>query len=270
MAAGLAGGALALIDPVKLRPGVRTGLCLGTGAASGFVLWTGTAPAAEFGLGRGTRGALAVGMAATGTAAMRLGFVVDARIHRALVRRGVAHPRAVIAVGSGILTMLTFLLEPRAEQEGRGWFGGALDEERTEIALTDPVRELVAGMLAATADFGSAVIREQLRSATERHWGDPQEPGFRFQPDFAVAEAAPLTVPRDFTFPVHAYFTTGDGRQLRMSLLVRDGQLASLMLEVDPAAAAAAEERGQSIDDDPFPAMDSWPVPADVRYVLDG
>lgn len=120
LAAGAASGSLSLIDPAKLGPLVRTGLCLGTGAITGVCVWVGTKPTPESFVGRPTRGALAVGMSVIGAATIQLGFAVDSRIHRALVRGGVTHPRAVIAVGSGILNAAMFLFEPAPDCDESG------------------------------------------------------------------------------------------------------------------------------------------------------
>ncbi|GAA3712800.1 hypothetical protein GCM10022377_28190 [Zhihengliuella alba] len=68
-----------------------------------------------------TLGAIAVGGLLAGAvyASAAGGAAVDARVHRALAARGVARPRAVMAVGAAVLSWAVFELERRAPQADR-------------------------------------------------------------------------------------------------------------------------------------------------------
>lgn len=114
--AGVASGLLTLIDPAEMRPVTRTALCLGTGAAAGALVWIGSGNEEETKEKFKLRAAMALGLSLAGVASTKLGFVIDARIHRGLMSRGVASPRRVMALGSGILTVASFLVEPAYEE----------------------------------------------------------------------------------------------------------------------------------------------------------
>lgn len=115
-AAGIASGLLALIDPAKMRPVTRATLCLGSGAAAGAIIWIGSGQEEDIKENLKLRAAMALGLSLVGVASTKLGFVVDAKIHRGLLNRGVVSPRRVMALGSGILTVASFLLEPAPKE----------------------------------------------------------------------------------------------------------------------------------------------------------
>lgn len=123
-AAGFLSGMLTLINPAKLHPVTRTSLCLGTGAAAGAIVWIGSSQEAEIKDNLKLRSAMVLGLTLAGAASTKLSFVLDEKIHRALARRGFSNPRTAMAIGSGLLTIATFLIdsgsqhpEPTSAQE---------------------------------------------------------------------------------------------------------------------------------------------------------
>jgi hypothetical protein len=109
---GVASGLLTLLDPAKLHPSVRGFLYVGTGAATGLVGWFGTAPNQDSRPGRTVRAAMAVGLGTLSAAGTKLGFVIDARIHQALLRRGLRNPRPLMAIGSAVINAAMVVVEP--------------------------------------------------------------------------------------------------------------------------------------------------------------
>ncbi|MFJ6416557.1 hypothetical protein [Paeniglutamicibacter sp. NPDC091659] len=262
VALGLASGLLTLIDPARLRPATRAGLCVGSGAAAGAVAWFGTAQDEPLESRKLLRGALALGMTALGAGSTKLGFVLDASIHQALLRRGISNPRPIMAVGSGILAAATFLVDgPRA---GALPEPGLPEEELPIRDLPQAVRELIAGMLGQTDEFASGILRGQLAEAREQYWGNPWE--FAYQLDLVVPDGTDRTVPRDFTFPVHANFRTPDGQPARVSLVVNDGLLGALTVDIDHEAMEPVH--GDAAD--PLGSITRWPPASEVSYSLEG
>lgn len=261
---GVAGGALTLVDPAKLRPRTLAGIYLGSGAGLAAVGWFATSPRDGFAPGKAFRGSVALGLAALSTAGTKFGFVVDAKIHQSLVRRGIKNPRPLMAIGSGVLLAAMELMEsPSKNRTGTNIIGDAF-AEAPERELTSEVRDLVAGLLEATDEYGSSVLREQLTEAKEQYWGDDGE--FTSELSFVVPEDAALTLPRNYTFPVHADFTSADGTPLRISLMIYEGQLGALVLDVAHELMEAAHPR----DTDPFESVTRWPLRSEVDYALEG
>ncbi len=174
------------------------------------------------------------------------------------LRRGIGNPRPLMAVGSGVLTAALALLEaPAQEAEPAGYDHDAGPAER-EISVE--LRDLVAGMLNAGDDFGAAQLREQLADAKEQYWVGPGE--FACSLTFVVPVDAVRSVPRNFTFPVHADFTTPDGHPMRVGLQVHDGVLDTLLIDVPYEQLDTANTDG----DDPFESVTGWPLASEVVY----
>lgn len=111
-ATGVASGLLTLVDPAKLRPSTRGSLYLATGATAGLIGWFGAAPSEDAKPGKTFRAAVALGLGTLSAAGTKLGFVIDARIHQALLRRGIENPRPIMAIGSAVITVAMVLVEP--------------------------------------------------------------------------------------------------------------------------------------------------------------
>ncbi|RAX49892.1 hypothetical protein DQ353_06930 [Arthrobacter sp. AQ5-05] len=255
---GAASGALTLIDPARFKPCTRRSLVAGSGAAYAAVAWVGSSGNEEYKPGNVLRGSLALGLGALGAIATHYSFALDGKIHQSLLRRGIGNPRPLMAVGSGILTAALVLMEsPAQEAEPVGYDHDAGPAER-EISVE--LRDLVAGMLNATEDFGAPQLREQLAVAKEQYWVGPDE--FSCSLSFVVPVDAARTVPRNFTFPVHADFTTPDGHPMRVSLQVHDGVLDTLLIDVPHEQLGTAN----TDDDDPFESVTGWPLASEVVY----
>lgn len=261
---GVAGGVLTLVDPATLRPRTRAGIYLAGGAGVAAVGWFATSPREGFTPGKVFRGSVALGLAALNTAGTKFGFVVDAKIHHSLVRRGIKNPRPLMAIGSGILLAAMELMEsPSKNEVGTNIIGDEF-AKAPERELTSEVRDLVAGLLETTDEFGSSVLREQLTQAKEQYWGDDGE--FSSELSFVVPEESARALPRNYTFPVHADFSSADGTPLRISLMIYEGQLGALVLDV----AHELMEAAHTGDTDPFDSVTRWPLRSEVDYALEG
>lgn len=108
---GVASGALTLIDPAKLKPATRGTLYAGTGVAAATLGWFGLQANAETRDRNVLRTAVALGLGTLSATGTKFGFVIDARIHQALLRRGIGNPRPVMAIGAGILTTMMVLFD---------------------------------------------------------------------------------------------------------------------------------------------------------------
>ncbi|MFL4472415.1 hypothetical protein ACIPVK_00240 [Paeniglutamicibacter sp. MACA_103] len=117
LVAGAAGGLLTLVDPAKLRPSVRGSLYVGTAATAGLLGWFGTAPGDAARPGKPFRAAVAVGLGTLSAAGTKLGFVIDGKIHQALLRQGVENPRPLMAIGAAVITAAMALAEPPRERD---------------------------------------------------------------------------------------------------------------------------------------------------------
>ncbi len=263
-ALGLASGLLTLIDPAKLRPATRAGLCVGTGAVTGAAAWFGSAREEPLETTKVFRGALALGLAMLGVGSTKLGFVLDAKIHQALLRRGISNPRPIMAVGSGILTTVTFLLD--GPREGTGPSPGRAPPKRSCPSATCRNRcaNSSKGCLGKPMNSVPGSCVNNWREAREQYWGNPWE--FAYQLDLAVPADTARTVPRDYTFPVHANFTTPEGHPVRVSLVVNDGQLGALTVDIDHEAM----EPVQGDAADPLGSIARWPLASEVSYSLEG
>lgn len=264
LAAGIASGLLTLIDPAKVRPGIRRATVTASGIATGAVVWLSSSSNEEYVPEKELRGSLALGIGALGAVGTHYGFVVDGKIHQMLLRCGVRNPRPLMALVSGILSTAVILLEPSSAAKTTDHDNDIYGATPLEREISQPLRELLAAMLAATEDFGAPLLREQLAGAREQHWGEPKE--FTTELTFVAPEGAGLTVPRDYTFPVHADFTTSPGQQMRVSLQIQDGVLATLFIDALQEQPAAAH----SDDTDPFEALTRWPLASEVTFTLEG
>lgn len=256
LVSGAASGALTLIDPARFKPCTRRSLLGGSGAAYAAVAWVGSSGSAEYKPGNVLRGSLALGLGALGAISTHYSFALDSKIHQSLLRRGIGNPRPLMAAGSGILTAALVLLEaPVQEAEPVAYDNGPAERE-----ITPGLRDLVAGMLGATDDFGAAQLREQLAGAKEQYWVGPEE--FTCSLSFVVPVDAVRTVPRNFTFPVHADFTTADGHPMCVSLQIHDGMLDTLVIDVPHEQLGTAD----TDDVDPFESVTGWPLASEVVY----
>lgn len=263
LAAGIASGLLTLIDPAKLRPGARRATVAASGIVTGAVVWLSSSSNDEYAPAKELRGSLALGMGALAAVGTHYGFVLDRKIHQTLLSRGIRNPRPLMALVSGILSTGVILLEPPAATKTTDHDNDICGATPLEREIPQPLRELLAAMLTVTEDFGAPLLREQLAGAREQHWGEPME--FTTELAFVAPEGASLAVPRNYTFPVHADFTTSLGQQMRVSLQIQDGVLASLFIDALPEQLAAA----QGDDADPFEALTRWPLVSEVTFTLE-
>ena len=114
---GTAGGLLTLLDPAKFSPVVQRSWVCGNGVLVGLAAWLGTGAKTSVQPGTGPRLFVAAGLGALMAIGTKLGFVVDLKIHQALLRRGVAKPRMVMALAAGVLTAAMVLLESTTQDD---------------------------------------------------------------------------------------------------------------------------------------------------------
>ncbi|MFL4479173.1 hypothetical protein ACIPUB_12975 [Paeniglutamicibacter sp. ORCA_105] len=114
---GAVSGLLTLVDPAKLRPSARGSLYAGAAATAGLLGWFGTAPGHATKPGKTFRAAVALGLGTLSAAGTKLGFVIDGRIHQALLRRGMENPRPLMAIGTAVITAVMALAEPPREHD---------------------------------------------------------------------------------------------------------------------------------------------------------
>ena len=114
---GLASGLLTLIDPAKMRSSTRTTLSVATGALAGGSVWFGTGQDPDTKHNIKLRSGMTLLLTALGYASTRMGFALDAKIHQGLVKRGMANPRPLMAVGAALLTVGSYLWEPASTEE---------------------------------------------------------------------------------------------------------------------------------------------------------
>lgn len=263
-------GAAALIDPAKLTPGKRALYRSGLAGVTAAMV----ASDAATGLDRRGRGAAAVAAGGAVLGLSEVGETVDARLQRALVRRGVSKPRLVFATATFALSLMAELPSVVAARRARSaaapgsrrGFDGAGGSSGTPAELPAGARSLIAGMLDFSADPSATALRTQLDSAQELVWGGVS--GSYDVITIAVGDAAALSraVPHEQQFPVTASFVdsaTGQRRLVRMR--VAGGMLAELTIENPEDSEAPG---------DPFPQTagnwpSRWPALAEVTFQLD-
>lgn len=117
LGAGVASGLLTLIDPAKMRSSTRATLSIATGAVAGGSAWISTGADPETKNNFKLRSGMTLVLYALGFVSTKFGFVLDAKIHQGLVKRGIANPRPLMAAGAALLTVGSFLLEPPKTEE---------------------------------------------------------------------------------------------------------------------------------------------------------
>lgn len=206
-------------------------------------------------------GGVAAGVAGTVFGLSEVSENLDARIMAGLRRVGIRHPRALVAVASTVASIASFRSSAQLEENA--------SEDRADgpfhTEVESAVRSLVDGMLAATPEHSSAALSAQWATAQTEHWAQPEEGEFDRWLEFSVDETTLRVVPHTFTFPVKAHFRAPSGVVAEASLLVSDGRLRSLMIDVAPGT----DELESYDDGDPLESLTSWPALEDVTFVLD-
>ena len=261
-------GAAALIDPAKLGPGTRalyrTALA-GVSAAA-------VASDADDELSTETRLAAAVAAGGATLGLAQGAEALDARLQRALRRRGVSKPRLIFAAASTALSLAVELPALRsAAAKRRATAGGTSSgipesaDGHTLAPLPEGARAMIAGMLDFSADPSSSALRAQLASANERLWEGVSGSFDIISLVVDEPDALPRAVPYDQGFPVSAQFVDPDsGRARVVRLRIESGQLAELSIEDLDDGSGDESDRIGSIEAGSWPA--TWPAIAEITF----
>ncbi|RLP76108.1 hypothetical protein D9V32_08100 [Mycetocola tolaasinivorans] len=247
-------GALTLIDPAKRSPLGRLALRAGIGVTSGVLTWVSLGR--EDSLARNPLARLGVSVGAAGAtmAASELGEKLDARLMSALNTRGLRHPRAVLALGTGAIA----LAQSVADMRDTMTITAADEHPEHTVELETGVSDVIAGMLEFTGDHSSTALRAQLATAREIVPLFGIDSGDSVH--LSVDEHAPRAVPHTFVFPVKARFRSY-GIPVEASLEIEGGRMSRLITELVEDATGDHE--------DPVFGEPEWPARADISFVLD-
>lgn len=264
--AGLS-GALTLVDPARLGVLGRLALRTSQAAVVGALAWVTTKDVPELEWQPEKRAALVAGAVAVTYALAEVGEAVDAAAVRGLARRGVRRPRLVAAAGSVALALGLTVLDRRT----RTLSTDAADDDAVEIVerpLPEQVREIISAILERTEDHDSLRLRAQLLVASEEVWGEDE---FARMVELTVPDDVPLAVPHTFTFPVSAHFRSRRGVPCLLQLLVVDGHLATLVMDVHSAEWDEIADEWDDGGGDPDPLADivEWPRLEELTFVTE-
>lgn len=261
VASSIVAGAFCLVDPARLRPGGRLAFRgLTAGLVGGLMLIElKRTPALKH--NPIALAGTAAGVAGTVFGLSEVSEKLDARMMAALTRVGIRSPRVLVAVVSTLASLASFRSGTATDDDDSG--DGGDGPFYTEV---DPaIRSLVDGMLQATPEHSSAALSAQWATARTEHWTPPESDEFDRWLEFSVDENTARVVPHSFTFPVKAHFRAPSGVVAEASLLVSEGRLRSLMIDVVPGT----DELESYDDGDPLESLTSWPAIEDVTFVLD-
>ncbi|PYG02025.1 hypothetical protein SAMN05216184_101490 [Georgenia satyanarayanai] len=258
-------GLLTLPDPARRTPLSRFALRTAVAGTTGAGVWWGTGEDPDLAAELPTRVAFTVGAAGLVYGAAELGETLDRALQRRLVRMGLRRPRLVMALTGVGVSLAMSLLERR---EADVTADDDAPEGPTLRPLPEHVRELVDAILAHTEDHDSLRLRAQLARASEEVWGEPE--GAPRMVELAVPQDVPLAVPRSFTFPVSARFSSARGVPCTVQILVSGGRLAAAVVDVDDEAWEVLAEDWDPADGDPDPLADvTFPRAQDVTLVAE-
>lgn len=228
-------GLLTLPDPARRTPLTRFLLRTAVAGTAGAGMWAGTGEDSELAWDVSRRAALTTGAVGLVYGAAELGETLDGALQRRLVRSGVRRPRLVMALTGAGLALALAVLErrtaPPADEE-------ELAPDPVNRPVRQQVRELAEAILGQTEDHESLRLRAQLAAATEVYWGESED---ALSVEIVVPDDVSRVVPREFTFPVRAHFTSPSGVPCTVRLYITDGRLSAVGVDVsetwDPAAA---------------------------------
>jgi len=248
-------GALSLVTPARLSPGRRFAFRTATATLTGVMLWIEMRDSGKGVLPSETRAGLTAAGVGLTYGVAEWGEAIDGRIHRGLERRGVRHPRLVMAAAATVATFAAGRLGLNDDP-----LGSELDELHVEgerRPLDPAARALVTALIDAAGGEYRDSLRRQLAEAESHHWGDA-DAGFVPFVQLVVPEDAPRVVPSEVTLPVRGR-VLHDAQMLEVSLHVADGRLA--WLSIDPVEVVDTLEESLLGEDEPLSA---WPRVADV------
>lgn len=168
---------------------------------------------------------------------------VDGTMVDGLRRVGITRPRPLLAALGAAGTAAMYLLPSLGDQAQRWGTIEELFEEPETVDLPGEARELIAALLAPTADGadlpGAATLRGQLAHARS------VDPGYLTSDvQIEVEQPERLAVPRTQTWPVSGEFTRGGIRYLLQLQIDRGrlGLLAVMVADDEPRTESALEQ----------------------------
>ncbi|PQM74070.1 hypothetical protein [Corynebacterium sp. J010B-136] len=265
--------ALTLVEPRKLTTGRRLAH---RGTIAGLAAWSmhaGLRPVNEDDfdvIGPIGRAAITTGTAGAVMGVAEVSEGLDARLHDAVRRTGVSHPRLWLAAGGGAFAAAAWWL-------GRRFDGGSFGIQdvgdfaptapnRTLHEVPDNLRAIISTLLEATDEFAAPQLREQLAEASVYHW-DGEAPDFDAA-QFHVPNHTPRVVPGNYRFPVIGTFTAVEDLPFTIEFFIDDGYLDSVNIERTPDWTPQQEERWEEICA-VNPDLDLIPSPDDVELLIE-
>lgn len=262
--------ALTLVEPRQLTTGRRLAH---RGAIAGLAAWSmhaGLRPVNEDDfdvIGPIGRAAITTGTAGAVMGVAEVSEGLDARLHDAVRRTGVSHPRLWLAAGGGAFAAAAWWL-------GRRFDGGGvnLDEflpdapNRTLHEVPDNLRAIISTLLEATDEFAARQLRKQLAEASVYHW-DGEVPDFDTA-QFHVPNHIARVVPGNYRFPVIGQFTAIEDLPFTIEFFIDDGYLDSVNIERTTDWTQQQEERWEEICA-VNPDLDLIPSPDAVELLVE-
>jgi hypothetical protein len=254
-------GALSLIDPARLSFGQRVAFRCLTAAVTSVLVLIELRRVESLEANPVAKAGVAVGVAGTVLGLSEASEKLDARIVSGIERAGVRRPRLALAAVSTALSIAAF----RSGTVSDGTVSDVTVDGPVYFDIAPEISALVDGMLALTTNHSSAALQAQWATAREEHWAETEPGEFGRWLEFSVDESTPRAVPHTFTFPVKARFLAPSGIPAEASLLISDGRLRSLLVDV----VQGADGLEDFDDGDPLDGLDAWPAVADVTFVID-
>ncbi|WP_435748624.1 hypothetical protein [Microbacterium sp. PMB16] len=258
-------GALALVDPARRTVGGRVLLRAGTAVVNGFIAWCDARPTHSVS-GRIGMTAASVG---AGLALSEAGDAIDARLDGFVRRRGIRHPRLVLALFAAASMVGAHALSRRIDAASASdEYDDDFVDDDEPIEIPTAVRELVSALLARADGYGAPELRTQLDAARAMEYSGEDEGSFYPGIGFTMPADLPLAVPAEARFPVIGRYHPFDGRSADVYLLISDGRLASLNITTgedwDVEEQIAWMEDGGSMQDLP-----GWPSADELTYFVE-
>lgn len=249
-------GALSLVTPARLSPGRRFAFRTATATLTGVMLWIEMRDNGRAVLPAETRAGLTAAGVGLTYGVAEWGEAIDGRVHRELERRGVRHPRLVMAAAATAATFAAGRLGLNDDPPASELDELHVDGERRPL---DPAaRALIAALIDAAGGEHRDSLRRQLAEAEAHHWGDA-DAGFVPFTQLVTPDEMPRVVPLEMTLPVRGRVLHA-AQMMEVSLQVSDGRLA--WLSIDPVE--VVDSFDESLLGEDRSPLAAWPRVADV------
>jgi hypothetical protein len=262
----VAAALLAFPNPANRGVAGRLGLRVGGAALSGLVAWAALRELQDDFFRRPLRAGFTAAAVGSALAVAEASDALDARLHRGLVRRGVGHPRLVLALASGATTALSFL--PGRKDDASLVPDSEEPEEEVTVAVPAEVRALTEALLAASDQWGAQHLRAQLAAAKAIQYIGEAEEAFYPGIGFSVPADLPRAVPHNTRFSVVGRYYPLNGRSADVTLTISDGRIDSLSIGTGDDWTIDEEiawmDEGGSVQD-----ISQWPAPHELTFFVE-